>query len=121
MLSSSKTLLREVTVASKVAELVSQVHAHAAWRGQISLVEAEALLKGHLPYTVVLSQGNDEYHYVLSYVGADATVYHKNVRILKIHGSWIFKNGGASRTFAQLDALIPDCLGCSAEVCKSLR
>lgn len=120
MLKLSKRKERLVSfVQSPVVSMVDQVHAHPAWKGDQSLTVIEAQLSGHAPYTIALSQGKERCHFILSYVEADRTVQHKDVRILRIKGDWIFKNC-SGKTFKKIRNLIPHCLKCSAEVCQPL-
>ena len=96
-----------------------QVKSNPAWRGSVSILDAQATLADQSPFTYILSQGFDQYHYFLHYVGADQKVHHKNVRIRYVAGVPIFRNGGTN-VFAQIKALIPSCLRCSQSTCKPL-
>lgn len=116
---SRKKRRQSSVVESPVIAMVRQVHAHPAWKGELGLTEIQSLLEGHPSYTIVLSQGMDKLHFFLSFVDADQLVRHKNVRILRIHGSWIFKNGSGI-TFNEISDLIPHCLKCSHEICQPL-
>ena len=104
---------------SKVDQMVAQVVSHAAWKGEMSSTQVEALLEGHKPFTYALTQGRDKYHYVLSYVEFDNTIRHKPVRILFSHGDWIIRNCGGN-TYATIYPLIPYCLQCGNDQCKPL-
>lgn len=120
MLTFSRTRLRFKTpFVSKKQQLIVAIKNHASWRGNVSLCEAAALLKGNDPYTFIVSEGMDECHFFLSYVSSDRTIKHKNVRVLIDCGDWVVKNG-QGLSFPTLDLLVPSCLQCSASVCKPL-
>ena len=120
MLTFSRTRLRFKTpFVSKKQQLIDAIKSHASWRGNASLCEAAALLKGNSPFTYIVSEGMDECHFFLSYVSSDHTVKHKNVRVIIDRGDWVVKNG-QGLSFPTLDLLVPSCLQCSASVCKPL-
>lgn len=120
MLTFSRTRLRFKTpFVSKKQQLIDAIKSHAAWRGNVSLCEAAALLKGNDPFTFIVSEGMDECHFFLSFVDSDRVVKHKNVRVLVDRGNWVVKNG-QGLSFPNLDLLVPNCLHCSASVSKPL-
>ena len=104
---------------SKQLQLTKEINDHPSWKGDVSLCEAAALLKGNNPFTYVLSAGMDKNHFFLSYVDFDLVVKHKNVRIILNQGNWAIKNGSTT-IYSSISKLIPDCLHCSANVCKPL-
>lgn len=104
---------------SKKQLLADEVKAHPAWRDDISLCEAAALLKNYAPFTYVLSPGMDQNHFFLSFVDSDLVVKHRNIRILIYQKDWRLKNG-ASTSYESIVPLIPSCLRCSENVCKPL-
>jgi len=99
--------------------MTAEITMHQAWR-EGTLGDIVSLLDGNKPYTYTLSQGMDKHHYFLSYVSASGQVKHKNVRILFSQGEWVWKNG-SNPTYESIADLIPECLGCSENVCKPLR
>ena len=120
MLTFNRTGLRvKTSFKSKKRDLVREIKNHSAWKDDVSLCEAAALLKGHSCFTYTLSQGMDECHFFLSYVDSDRVVKHKNVRVLIDQGGWVVKNG-LGTSFDSIYLLIPSCLHCSNSVCKAL-
>ena len=116
---SKRTGRTNFPVKSIAAKMVDEVYAHSAWKEESSLIEIQTLLSGHAPYTIVLSSGMDKHHFFLSYVDSTCVVKHKNIRILRVQGSWIFKNG-SGYVSNDINELIPHCLKCSAVRCKPL-
>jgi len=104
---------------SKKLHLVKEIKNHPSWKGDVSLCEAAALLRDHSPFTYVLSSGMDHNHFFLSYVDFNHVVKHKNVRIILDKGQWMVKNG-TGVSYDEVATLIPNCLHCSANVCKPL-
>lgn len=83
------------------------------------MLEGKALLDGQAPFTYMLCDGLDRYHYLLYYVGADRKVHFKNVRILYLNGVTIYRNGG-DNTYETIENLVPGCIRCSSTICKPL-
>ena len=104
---------------SKRSVLRAEIMAHPAWKGARSLCEIAALLGECDPFTYILSEGMDKDHFFLSFVDFNQVVKHKNVRILQFQSDWVVKNGTGNFHGTIVD-LIPDCLHCSASVCKPL-
>lgn len=102
---------------SKRNELRVEIVNHCSWKGALSLCEIASFLKNSTPFTFVLSEGMDEDHFFLSFVDCNGIVKHKNVRILRVQSNWVIKNGTGNYHFS-IESLIPDCLHCSASVCK---
>jgi len=107
------------TNSSMFKEMDEHVKSDAAWKGRVSMQEGEVLLQGKAPFTYMLCEGIDNYHYFLFYVGTDQKVHYKNVRIHYVNGDSIFRNGG-SIVFKRIKDLVPICLRCSSGICKPL-
>jgi len=75
------------------------------------------MLEGQPPFTYILCEGLDQYHYFLYYIGADYTLHYKNVRIRNLNGVTIYRNGSVG-TYENIEDLIPGCLRCSSDICK---
>lgn len=118
-------------IQTQAEQMVDQIKKHPAWKGDLTLTEMQALLQDQEPYTIALSQGINKHHFFLSYVNSNGEVGHRNIRILKVHGKWVFKNGWIQLFYPCVTAsdpnssipisnLIAYCLKCSTEVCKPL-
>ena len=116
---------------TQAMQMVEQIKKHPAWKGDLTLTEMQVLLQGKEPYTIALSQGIDKHHFFLSYVNTDGETHHRNIRILRVHGKWGFKNGWSQMFYPCVTELDPNgsipisnliayCLKCSTEVCKTL-
>lgn len=108
---------------SKLIRLGSEIEAHPAWAGNVSLSESAELLKGASPFTYILSQGFDKHHYFLSFVDTDKKVKHRNVRVFLSNGDTFYMNGGSGGGgggYESIENLVPSCLNCSANVCRPL-
>ena len=101
----------------KLKSMDLYVQSHQAWRGSVTILEAQSMLANESPFTYVLSKGNDKYHYFLHFVGADHKVHIKNIRIRFINEVPVFRNGGGCFT-DEINDLIPSCLKCSKTVCQ---
>ena len=104
---------------SQLQRMDNSVKSHPAWIGSVSMLEGQALLEGHSPFTYALSAGVDKYHYHLLYVGVDGKIRFKNVRIRYENAIPIFRNGSGG-SYAQIETLVPSCLKCSPNICKSV-
>ena len=102
---------------SQLQRMDNSVKSHPAWICSTSLLEGQALLEGHSPFTYALSAGVDKYHYYLQYVGVDKKAHFKNVRIRYENGAPIYRNGTGT-PFSDIDELVPACLKCSPSICK---
>lgn len=117
--STSKRSLRKQV--SKFTRLANDIKLHPSWKGNVSLTEGAKLLEGAAPFTYILTQGFDKYHYFLTYVHADHSVKHRNVRIVLVDGDSMYINGGGTGGgYETIDNLVPSCLNCSANVCRPL-
>ena len=110
----------ETSLPSRRSELAQEIKRHPSWKGEISLSEADQLLKGSKAFTYLIFSGMDDNHFFLSYVNSNQIVKHKNVRIIFAQGQWMVKNGGTGTIYNDITTLIPNCLQCSANVCKPL-
>lgn len=117
--STTKRLGKAAPFVSRKRQLISEVKEHAGWKDEISLCEAADLLKGHAPFTYILSQGFDESHFFLSFVTHNGMVKHKNLRVIIDQGEWRIKNGGGC-SFESVTPVIPSCLHCSVDKCHPL-
>jgi len=119
------THLRKITrrkpraSSSQLKMMVEHVKSSSAWNGTITILEGQAMLQGQPPFTYMLSEGLDRYHYILHYVGEDYQVHLKNVRISYKNGLPIFRNGGAG-DYEKIEDLVPGCLRCSPTISKPL-
>ncbi len=107
------------TAHSPLKMMDERLKSNPAWKGSLSMLDGQAMLQGQTPFTYLLSEGMDKYHYFLHYVGADHEVHFKNVRILYIGGVPLYRNGGGSY-YNRIEDLVPSCLKCSAVTCKPL-
>lgn len=104
-----------------LAQVGKDIENHLSWRGELSLMEAAALLEGSSPFTYVLTQGMDKHHYFLTYVDANRKVKHRNVRSALKNGVVMYWNGGGNGGgYETIDNLVPGCLNCSESVCRPL-
>ena len=112
---------RSVTssLTSNLKALDEGVRSSAGWKGTISMLEGQAMLQGQSPFTYILSEGMDEYHYFFHYVGVDSKVHFKNMRICYVAGIPLFRNGGGG-SYENIADLAVGCLQCSASICKPL-
>lgn len=120
MLKSKRSLRKEI---NNLVRVDRGVELHPSWRGGLTLAEAAQLLKGNAPFTYVMTQGFDQYHYFLTYVDADGKVKHRNVRSAIKNGKTFYWNGGGGTGgggYESIDNLVPGCLNCSATVCRPL-
>jgi len=104
---------------SQLKMMDEHVKSSPAWNGTVSILEGQAMLQGQPPFTYMLSEGIDRYHYILHYVGEDYKVHFKNVRISYKNGVTIFRNGSAG-DYEKIEDLVPGCLRCSSIICKPL-
>ena len=115
-----KVLRRQSRVSISQREVMDErVKSSPAWKGTVSMLEGQAMLEGHTPFTYILSEGVDNYHYFLHYVSADRKVHYKNVRILYVGGVPIYRNGGGD-VYNNIEDLVYGCLRCSSSICKPL-
>ena len=116
-----KKVLRRKSKVSRSQLMVMDKHVKSspAWKGTVSMLEGQALLDGQSPFTYLLSEGVDKYHYFLHYVGADRKVHYKNVRILFVDKMPIYRNGGGD-IYSNIEDLVHGCLRCSSRLCKPL-
>jgi len=115
-----KVLRRKSKVfGSQLKVMDERVKSSPAWKGTVSMLEGQAMLDGQTPFTYMLSEGVDKYHYSLHYVGIDRKVHYKNVRILYIGGVPVYRNGGGDYC-SIIDDLVHSCLRCSSSICKPL-
>jgi hypothetical protein len=104
---------------SRLKVMDERVKSSPAWKGTLSMLEGKKMLDGQAPFTYILSEGVDKYHYFLHYVGVDHLVHFKNVRIRFIGGVPVYRNGGGDYC-KSIEALVPSCLRCSSSICKPL-
>lgn len=115
-----KVLRRKSKVfGSQLKVMDERVKSNAAWKGTVSMLEGQTMLDGQTPFTYLLSEGVDNYHYFLHYVGVDRKVHYKNVRIIYVGGVPIYRNGGGDYC-NNIDDLVHSCLRCSSSICKPL-
>lgn len=116
----SKRSLRKGT--NKLVQVDRGIESHPSWRGELTLAEAAKLLEGNNPFTYVVTQGFDKYHYFLTYVDADQKVKHRNVRSTIKNEKTFYYNGGGGTggNYETIENLVPGCLNCSATICRPL-
>jgi len=115
-----KVLRRRSKVSSsQLQTLDERIKSSPAWKGTVSMLKGQAMLKGQKPFIYMLSEGVEKYHYFLYYVGADYKVHYKNVRIHYVNGVPIYRNGGTG-VYENIEKLLPSCLKCSSSLCNPL-
>jgi hypothetical protein len=77
---------------------VDEIKQHAAWMGDIDAKESEKVLKNQRPYTYLLRQGKDIYHYFMSFIDGEYNLRHVPIRMELSLKGWFYRNGtGAIR------------------------
>lgn len=104
-----------VGVQEKFAELTT----HVAWFGEVSGIEAEALLRLQRPNTFLLRQGEKEDQFYLSYTnGTD--LLHLPFTIDYASMQWFYRNGFPH--FAEkLEVFIPEIMHREKDACYPLE
>ncbi|MBI2742653.1 MAG: hypothetical protein HYX48_01900 [Chlamydiales bacterium] len=103
-----------------VSQKVAEIKQHAAWNEKIDEVGSERMLLNEAPFTFVFRPGKDMYHYFLSYVEADGTIHHKQIRIELSANGWIYRNGG-SCIRERIEDLVPVAIHTAPELCRPYR
>lgn len=103
-----------------VAQKVNEIKQHAGWNEKMDEAKSESVLMGAPVFTFLLRPGKDMYHYFLSFVEADRTIHHKQVKILLSPRGWLYQNGGALIR-ENISDLVPSVLHCTPEQCKPYR
>jgi hypothetical protein len=94
-----------------------QIRAHEAWRGDIDVRRAEALLQGSDPLTYLLR--NDEDAYLITFVQKDQLMKHRRFTLDDEHKSWCCL-GMEEIVSETLEELIAKIMQCDPKECKSL-
>jgi len=103
-----------------VTQKISEIKQHPAWNENIDEMKSEAMLATAPVFTFLLRPGKDMYHYFLSFVEADGTIHHKQVKILLSPRGWLYQNGG-STIRENINDLVPAVLHCTFEQCRPYR
>jgi hypothetical protein len=96
-----------------------EILSHPAWHGDISGVECEDLLRGLIPGSYLLREGERKFQYYLSFVIGDSFSFkHQPFLIIDNNSQMVlgYRNG-AHRWVSNLEDLIPMVLHCSLAKC----
>jgi hypothetical protein len=96
-----------------------EILSHPAWHGDISGVECEDLLRGLIPGSYLLREGERKFQYYLSFVIGDSFSFkHQPFLIIDNNSQMVlgYRNG-AHRWVSSLKDLIPMVLHCSLDKC----
>ncbi len=108
-------------------QIHDEIKTHPAWRGSISGLKAEKMLRGQAPYLYILRMGHFENEYEVEYyatfVHSDGTVRHQPFVITSTRESWIYENGNVGSPHEHGSSSINDVLHlimhCSQEEARS--
>ncbi|MGH2611423.1 MAG: SH2 domain-containing protein [Rhabdochlamydiaceae bacterium] len=107
----------------EIREREMEILLHLGWHGDISGIECEDLLRGLIPGSYLLREGEREFQYYLSFVLGDPFSFkHQPFLIVKDHSQiiWGYRNG-AHRWISTLDSLIPMVMHCALDQCYPLQ
>ena len=105
--------------AKEVEALEAEILAHVAWHGDLSGIECENFLRGSVPGSYLLREGEKKGQYYLSFVIGDSFSFkHQPFMITydNSHAVWGYQNG-AHRWATNLEGLIPMVLHCGPNEC----
>lgn len=82
---------------AKVEEVIDSGHqphveAHPAWHGKIAGLEAEDRLRGHVPHTYLVREGEIPGHYYASSMREDGTIRHQPFFVRVTSQGWFCRN-----------------------------
>lgn len=100
-------------------EKEDEITSHPAWHGCLNGMDCEALLRGMPSGTYLLRQGEDQYHYYLSYVIGEYFYKHQPFIIKFSTRGWFYQNG-CSGFRDRLIELIPMAMHCDESQCTPL-
>lgn len=99
-----------------------QIQKHPAWHGDLHETHAEALVKGHDPFTYLLRAGEKEHAYFITFVKADHTIKHQRFTLESDLKGWYYRNGAVDRPVEiveeTLKSLIARMMHCDFNLCK---
>lgn len=104
---------------SWIAEKENEITSHPAWYDRLNGMDCEALLRGMPTGTFLLRQGEDQYHYYLSYVIGEYSYKHQPFIIKFSSRGWFYQNGNTDFR-DRLVELIPAAMHCNEGQCIPL-
>ena len=73
--------------------IIQDIEAHPAWRGRLSGLEADKLMRGgKIPYRYILRAGEYEGDYYVTYLLPDLSIKHQPFVINLTNDGWCFEN-----------------------------
>lgn len=77
------------------APVIHEIETHSAWRGHISGLEAQEILRGkNTPYLYILRKGEFERDYYVSFLDSNFTIVHQPFVITINSEGWHCRNSG---------------------------
>ena len=96
-----------------------EILSHSAWHGDLSGIECEDLLRGSVPGSYLLREGERKGQYYLSFVIGDSFSFKHQPFVITCdnsHTVWGYQNG-AHRWASNLEELVPMVLHCELDKC----
>ena len=93
-----------------IVSVDQDIRLHPAWIGRVSGLKADKLLRDHKPFSYVLREGENAYHYYVTFTEPNGAVRHTPFLIKDAPDGWCCENGVNVGPFK--DQTIDDVLHC---------
>lgn len=107
---------------SEIHDVLGEIVLHPAWKGMISGLQAETLLKGQKPFVYLLRAGECESNFYVSFVGADDSLRHQPFEIVTTPEGWYCINGaiGGPYVCTLFSEVVHNVMHCDQAECSRL-
>ncbi len=107
----------------EIHDVLEEITHDVAWKGMVSGLQAEALLKGQKPFVYLLRAGERDSNFYVSFVGADYSLRHQPFEIVITPEGWYCINGAIGGPYGNMmfSEAIHTIMHCLPTECSPLR
>ncbi len=115
-------MLLEEVVLEESFIIEKSIQESVCWKGKITGLEAEDLLRGNSAYTYLLREGEKSQNYYISFVEPSGYIKHQPIEIRYFAEAWFCKNYLVSGPYKneKIEEIIHKPMHCAQEECQPL-